>query len=166
VTYWLAAAVLVIASLVIVTMVYIARRSGHADLEAVQAYEEGKRLRYNQHLPAEAIRFYNRAIDLNPKYTWAYFDRAMAYWDLHNYERAIPDLTQFMKLNPQDAVNGVCIRGRAYQMLGRCHEALPDLDECVSRWPDGKSAYYERSVCRAALGDAAGAEADQARVNN
>ena len=63
--------------------------------EGVRLAREGK--------VEEAIANFNKAIQLNPKNSSAYYHRGNAYVSLENYQDALADYTQAIKINPTDA---------------------------------------------------------------
>ena len=63
--------------------------------------------------PEEKIVFYNKAIELNPKYAEAFNYRGNAYFDKKNFEMALNDYNNAILLNPNWA-NPYSNRGRYY----------------------------------------------------
>src|SRR5215204_1440714 len=51
----------------------------------------------------EAIREYTKAIELNPQFAEAYYNRGIAYSDKKEYDAAIQDYTKAIELNPRFA---------------------------------------------------------------
>jgi len=95
------------------------------ELSAVEWHEKGKAADiagdHNQ-----AIKDYDRAIELNPEYTRAYGDRGFAYGQLGNYNQAIENYSKAIELNPK-AVRAYYIRGITYGKLGNRNQAKADL---------------------------------------
>src|SRR5207249_2806006 len=58
--------------------------------EANGAVQEGLRL-LESGKPDEANRFFDRAIQLNPKYADAYYNRSLAYYNLGKFEASLED---------------------------------------------------------------------------
>jgi len=48
---------------------------------------------------------YNKAIELNPKYADAYYNRAIAYKAQSNTKKAIKDYTKAIEINPNYATH-------------------------------------------------------------
>ena len=77
-----------------------------------------------------AIDDYTKAIELNPNYAEAYFNRGNVYSYRNNYlksySQAIADYTQAINLNPNfaSAYQG---RGLCYKAIGRNSEAEKDF---------------------------------------
>ncbi len=81
-----------------------------------------------------AIKEYNRALEINPKYAEAYYNRGDAYDDMGDKERAIADYNRALEINPKLswAYFG---KGLAYEELERFQEAVKayrDFISCVS----------------------------------
>ena len=66
----------------------------------------------------KAIADYDKAIELNPEYAGAYYNRGIAKRQLKQYKEAIADYDKAIKLNPKDA-NVYYNRGFAYRELGK-----------------------------------------------
>jgi tetratricopeptide (TPR) repeat protein len=50
-----------------------------------------------------AIRSYDRAIEINPNYAEAYLNRGIAYRNLKDYQNAIRSYDRAIEINPNDA---------------------------------------------------------------
>ena len=69
---------------------------------------------------------------LNPQDTEAFYNRALAYFDLSQPERAIQDYDEAIRLNPQDALaHAYALHGLAYTHLGKGTEAQKDIERAV-----------------------------------
>ena len=79
----------------------------------------------------------------------------------HHYRDAIDELTAALQEKP-DFVQALNARGFAYNLIQNWKFALEDLNEAIRLDPNYPNAYVNRAVTRKALGDAAGAQADQA----
>jgi tetratricopeptide (TPR) repeat protein len=75
---------------------------------------------------SEALKYYDKAIKLNPRFYAAYSNRGNAYGSIGNYKRAIGDFDRAIEINPTfaDAYNN---RGGAYESLGNHKQAIEDL---------------------------------------
>ena len=91
------------------------------------------------------------ATDLNSESADVYF-----YWRGHIHlrlgrlELAIEDLTETIKLSPDD-FHAFFHRGIAHAELGNLPEALEDFDEAVDIDPDDPEAYYHRGATYAEM---------------
>jgi len=79
----------------------------------------------------EAIREYDRAIEVNPSYTVAYYNRSVAYTKTGQYERAINDCNTVLQLDPKHA-NSYYTRGVSYWHLGSKNQAIKDLQAAAN----------------------------------
>jgi tetratricopeptide (TPR) repeat protein len=87
----------------LLTMVLGLALGGMARAKSVEDYlkrgiEAGEKGQYDQ-----AIADFNKALELSPRYDWAYFNRANAYYRKAQYDQAIADLNKALELNPRDA---------------------------------------------------------------
>lgn len=72
-----------------------------------------------------AIENYNKAIELNPKFTLAYYNRGMARAFLKNFDGALSDYNKAIELNPKYPV-AFYNRGIAKYYLGNSEGACRD----------------------------------------
>ena len=99
----------------------------------------------------EAIKHYDRAIDLNPQSANAYNNRGNAKRALGRHRDAIADYDQAIDLNPQPA-NAYNNRGNAKCALGRHRDAIADYDQAILIYPHFAEAYNNRGNAKCALG--------------
>lgn len=78
-------------------------------------------------------------------------------------EDGLLDLEKAVRLFPTD-LEALTWRGEVLRLLGRQGPAITDLDRVLSRSPGYPWALINRALCRRALGDPAGMEADFALV--
>jgi tetratricopeptide (TPR) repeat protein len=86
-----------------------------------------------------------------PDIEWAYFDRARAYFDARLYASAIADLTDALRLKPDDA-EALENRGLAFLALDDFRHAIHDFDRVVELKPASADGFRERCWARAASG--------------
>jgi len=92
-----------------------------------------------------------------------YFTRGSEYLDLGRYELADADLSQAVRLAPQDVEARIELaRVRLY--LGRWESALETVERALRQAPDDDEARLLRAMCRAALGEYAAALDDFDRL--
>jgi tetratricopeptide (TPR) repeat protein len=73
----------------------------------------------------EAIPYFSKAIEINPKYDLAYHYRGCAKYDLGDYRGAISDFSKAIERNPKDA-GEYYLRGSAKKKLGDKNGACLD----------------------------------------
>lgn len=93
--------------------------------EAEEALRKGNNAGQNNDLSTAIINF-TKAIELDPKYANAYFNRGIAYSNLKKYPEAIADYTKAIELDPKYA-DAYYNRGGAYKALGKTKEANADF---------------------------------------
>lgn len=132
------------------------------DFLANEKLEEGNKLYYAEDYDG-AIKLYNEAIQLNPKYFEAYNNRGLAYKNLGQYERAIADFDKAIALKPNFAL-AYYIRGNAYTNLRQYERAIADATKAIQINPKFAEAYHLRGLCYQAIGDETKAQSDFAKA--
>jgi tetratricopeptide (TPR) repeat protein len=108
----------------------------------------------------EAVAQFNQSVALNPRYTIAYFLRAIAKAQLNDPQGALTDYNQSISLNPKVALT-YYNRGLLKQaQLNDLQGALADYNQAVSLNPKFVDAYYNRGILKKKLNDPQGALAD------
>ncbi len=97
-------------------------QSEHEPAMATDWYNKGIAL-YDQGKYDEAIKAYNKAIELNPQYADAWNNKGIALYDQGKYDEAIKACNKAIELDPQyaDAWNN---KGNAFYFQGNADEAL------------------------------------------
>ncbi|PLZ89968.1 hypothetical protein CEN44_11910 [Fischerella muscicola CCMEE 5323] len=106
-----------------------------------------------------AIAAYEEALQINPSHPDAYFQRAVAYYDLKNYQAAFEDLNQVVRLTPNSPV-AYMNRGLTQDLLQRNQEALKDYSKAISLNPNYAAAYLNRGAIKNELQDYQGGLSD------
>lgn len=125
-----------------------------------------------------ALSDYARAIQLNPQYPDAYYDRCILYRAQKQYDLAIADCTKAIDLpGPKNAVASsvkltvnqarsdyFMVRGRAYVNKNQSDRGMADFNEAIRLNPKSVgslysrgAAYYDRKDYRPAIADFSGA---------
>jgi len=99
----------------------------------------------------EAIFYYDRAIELNPKCAKAYNNRGGAYLTLSERAKAISNFNQAIELDP-DYASAYHNRANAYLDSGEYTKAALDYTNVIERDPEFAKAYFGRGYARLALG--------------
>ena len=97
----------------------------------------------NQNEYEKAIADYNKAIELNPNYVYAYGNRGISYKNLGKYELAIADYNKAIELNPKYG-NAYNNRGVSYQNLEKYELAIADYNKAIELNPKHANAYNNR----------------------
>jgi tetratricopeptide (TPR) repeat protein len=90
-----------------------------------------------------AVDAFNKAIELNPKYTEAYVNRGVAFGNLGDYRQAIRDLDKAIELNPAWAL-AYTNRGWVYSMKREYDKAIEDVNKAIAIDPKDGKAYVIR----------------------
>ena len=90
---------------------------------------------------------------------WAFNNRGDAYYKKGQYDRAIQDYDQAIKLNPSNAI-AFSARGVAYGNKGQYDCAIQDHDQAIKLNPNYADAFYNRGVAYAKKNDLQRALAD------
>ncbi|MEI8173183.1 MAG: tetratricopeptide repeat protein [Deltaproteobacteria bacterium] len=101
--------------------------------------------------PGKAIEYLNEAIRLKSDYADAYNNRAAAYVDLGQNQRAIQDFDTAIRLK-SDYADAYYNRGGAYTKLGQNQRAIQDFDTAIRLKPDDAAAYNNRGIAYRDLG--------------
>jgi tetratricopeptide (TPR) repeat protein len=87
------------------------------------------------------------------KLATAFDNRGLAYKNKGQYERALQDYEQAIRLNPSNA-NAYNNRGIVYRIKGEYARAIADYDEAISlKNGDFPAAYYNRALAYADKGE-------------
>ncbi len=93
----------------------------------------------------KAIGEFNRALELNDKFSLAYNNRGMAYGMKGYYDLALADFNKAIELDPQ-YVDAITNKGEAYRMKSQYDLAIENFDRALSIDPRFIQAYYSRSL--------------------
>ncbi len=77
--------------------------------------------------------------------SYAYYNRGLAYYNKRQYDRAIADYDQSIKLNPRYAI-AYNNRGLAYDNTRQYDRAIADYDQSIRLNPRYAYAYYNRGI--------------------
>ncbi|KLI34521.1 tetratricopeptide repeat protein, partial [Brachyspira hyodysenteriae] len=98
----------------------------------------------------EAIKDYDKAIELNPNNEMAYINRGFAKSDLKMYEESIDDYTKVIELNPNNEMAYIN-RGLAKSDLKMYEESIEDYDKAIELDPNNSEAYLNRGISKSNL---------------
>ena len=78
----------------------------------------------------KAIEHFTKAIEINPKYQVAYFNRAIAYLNEGEYYNAIKDANDAIRLSPRSG-NSYHILGTAYLLQKKYEDAIKNYSKAI-----------------------------------
>ncbi len=99
----------------------------------------------------QAIDYYSRAIEFDPKYSIAYNRRGSSYGSLSQYMKAIRDFNKAIELDPKSS-HAYYNRGLSYHKFGQYEKSLKDFNKAIELDPKSSHAYYNRGLSYHALG--------------
>ncbi len=126
--------------------------------KAKQANKRG--LEYmKQNMYEEAIAEFNRALEINPTWFPAYYNRAISYANSHRNEEALSDFN-YVIAHYQTHADAYFNRGILQENLGNYAQAIQDYTETIALRPDFIQAYHYRGIARFRMNDLDGALKD------
>jgi len=120
-------------------------------LSATDWFQKGKAFE-NAGNHKQAIEANTRAIELDPKYAYAFNNRGTAYGNLGDHRQAIRDYNRAIELDPKDAA-AYYNRAIAYGKIGDHRQEIRDYNRAIELNPKYAKAYYNRGIYYSGLGD-------------
>jgi adenylate cyclase len=114
------------------------------ELNAMDWYKKGVVLRYSAKNNQEAMKAFDKAIEMDPNFARAYVVRAAIYNDWRQYQQALSESEQAIKLDPNLA-GGFNTRGCAHTGLLNPQKGIEDLNKAIELDPNYAYAYCNRS---------------------
>jgi tetratricopeptide (TPR) repeat protein len=89
-----------------------------------------------------AIKFFQKAITLDPKRSGAYFTQGISYGQLDQFDKALPLINKAIAMEPQ---NGLFFygRGRVHLLAGDQEKAMTDFKKAAELDDEDAQAYME-----------------------
>ena len=89
-----------------------------------------------------AIKFFKKAITLDPNRSGAYFEQGISYGQLEEFGKAIPLINKAIEMEPQ---NGLYIygRGRVHLLAGDQEKAMADFKKAAALDDEDAQAYMK-----------------------
>ncbi len=91
-----------------------------------------------------ALYHFSKAVELNPRFTEGYLNRAYTYYKINEFEKAIKDYEKAYELDPNSSVPFVNI-GFIYGLLGQNELAIQYYSNAIILNPKDFNAYYNRA---------------------
>jgi len=98
----------------------------------------------------KAKEYHSMAIEINPKYAFAYYNRGLAERQLEEYKGAVDDYTKAIEINPKYA-DAYYKRGIAKKDLNDFKGAIDDYTKAIEIDPKDTTAYYNRERAKESL---------------
>ncbi len=114
------------------------------ELNAMDWYKKGFALRYTDRNNQEAMKAFDKAIEIDPNYAKAYAMRGLIFSEQKQYLKALREGEQAIKIDSNLAVGFNC-RGVAHIGLMNCREAIQDFNKALELEPKFVWAYCNRS---------------------
>lgn len=111
----------------------------------------------------EDVALLSGLIEITPDEPQWYLDRGLAYFNLHQFDDAVTDLTTVIKLAPERD-EAWFWRGMARGRAGDVHSGIADLSRFIERNPNDSRAYTKRGVRYIWVGEFVLAQADLERA--
>lgn len=86
----------------------------------------------------------DKAISLDTTNTFAFFNRALMYYDQNDYNAAMKDLNRVLRDEPGNALT-LYNRSLINAQVGNMEDALADMDHVININPENVLAYYNRA---------------------
>lgn len=150
-------------TLYLLVLIFIACNSQKKKDAADFFLKANKALQQNNY--AEAIRFYNEAIDKNEAFADAYLNKGICLFKLNQPQDAIEVLTKAIEVDPT-LVQANLVRSEIYLRLGNLQSSEADLNAISKVYKDSSSYFLIHGDLLQAKNDNAGALADYERALN
>lgn len=101
---------------------------------------------------SEAVAELNKALEINPRYAYAYNVRGVVYANKGQLDRALSDFNKVIEINPGDA-HAYNNRAKLYVSKGQLDRALSDYSKAIELDPGLAMAYSNRGFLMWKLGN-------------
>jgi len=119
--------------------------------QAIQAYAEGVGLAY-QGRREDAIEQFTLAIQENPEYAKAYYERALAYYDLGDLQTSLDEM-ESARAHGLDDVSLNWNLGWTYYITGHYEKAIIANERVLSEHPEVLGVRMNQAITYLSLGD-------------
>ena len=83
----------------------------------------------------ESIKYFDKTLELDDKYSDAYYGRGISKYRLELYEEAIKDFSKVLELNP-NLKNAYYIRALSYAKINKHKEAIDDFNTLLIEYDE------------------------------
>jgi tetratricopeptide (TPR) repeat protein len=118
--------------------------------------------RNGQQRYTDAVRCFDKAIEIDPLDAASYTDRGLAYSFANNYDKALSDFARVLKLDSagKQARAAYYYSGKIRYFQGRFEESIRCFDSLLLLAPEDAEGYFIRGNAKGSLMDSKGAIAD------
>lgn len=113
----------------------------------------------------KAIKYFEKAIELDSTNETAYFNRAKTYCKLGDFKKSIADYNRLILVSPYD--------NQLYFGVGQCYYGMKEYQKAIEMYSKSielssisSSSYFERAMKKLELGDQGGACDDLKKSNS
>ncbi|MFN8441265.1 MAG: tetratricopeptide repeat protein [Caldilineaceae bacterium] len=117
---------------------------------AITAYAHGVGLAHQQRYD-EAVTSFNHAIELEPDYVRAYYQRANAYNALNKFQEAAADYAANIELGAEN-INVFWNYGWTFYRMGDYDQAVVQTEAALADAPDQVALYFNKALMQLAAG--------------
>ena len=118
------------------------RRPGKSGVDAVDLYRRAIRFISDQQYE-EALAALDQAIEVNPRFAEAFYNRGLTHYCMNDLDLAIEDFDHSLELGFDDVLL-YRNRGNAYSRKGDVERALSDYAQAVALEPENGGVYLNR----------------------
>lgn len=118
----------------------------------------------NEHQNAAALKTFDEAIKLGPKYVPIYFEKAALLADLKKTDQALAVCNQMLVIDPK-FISGLHLRACCYDELHKYQQAVDDYSSAIAITKSDTAAYDQRAKVYAKMGRQADAARDRAEAD-
>jgi tetratricopeptide (TPR) repeat protein len=102
---------------------------------------------YNKKNDNKATADYNKAIEINPNYALAFYNRGFAWVIKKEYDKAIEDYHKAIDIDPNYA-SAYVIKASILRAMKKYDTAIADYNKAIEIAPNYANAYYNRGLAK------------------
>jgi tetratricopeptide (TPR) repeat protein len=92
-----------------------------------------------------SIKFFNKAINLNPRDSLSYLNRGWLFYENKLYNKAIVDFTKAIEIQPT-YISAYANRAFSFMALADYNNAIIDFNKCISLVPTNEQGQFYRMI--------------------